>query len=80
MELARPFALVVLGGLVSTTLVTLVLLPALQLWLPGGDPAPDLLAPADAAPFGHTSGGPASAGPSSAGLDSPGLTSADEVH
>jgi Cu/Ag efflux pump CusA len=80
MELARPFALVVLGGLVSTTLVTLVLLPALQLWLPGGDPAPDLLAPADAAPFGHASGGPASAGPSSAGLDSPGLTSADEVH
>ncbi|MEY9967232.1 Cu/Ag efflux pump CusA [Streptacidiphilus sp. MAP12-16] len=35
MELARPLALVVLGGLVSTTLVTLFLLPALQLWLPG---------------------------------------------
>ena len=85
MELARPFALVVLGGLVSTTLVTLVLLPALQLWLPGGDPAPDVLAPADAAPFGRGSAGPTSADPTSgglnsAGLDSAGHTSADEVH
>lgn len=35
MELARPFALVVLGGLVSTTLVTLFLLPALHRLLPG---------------------------------------------
>ncbi|WP_161790166.1 efflux RND transporter permease subunit [Streptacidiphilus carbonis] len=41
MELARPFALVVIGGLVTTTLVTLVLLPALQQWLPAGAAAPD---------------------------------------
>ncbi|TDU05435.1 AcrB/AcrD/AcrF family protein [Streptomyces sp. 846.5] len=85
MELARPFALVVLGGLVSTTLVTLVLLPALQLWLPGGDPAPDVLAPGDPSPFGRVSGGPTSAGlasahPTSADPTSADPTSAGEVH
>ena len=62
MELARPFALVVLGGLVTTTLVTLVLLPALQLWLPGGDPAADDLALAGPTAAGPTSNGPTATG------------------
>ncbi|MFC1400680.1 efflux RND transporter permease subunit [Streptacidiphilus jeojiense] len=67
MELARPFALVVLGGLVSTTLVTLVLLPALQLWLPGGDRAPDELAAADPGPGNPGTGHPVSGDPAAAG-------------
>jgi cobalt-zinc-cadmium resistance protein CzcA len=32
-EVQRPLAVVVLGGLVSATLMTLLLLPALYLWL-----------------------------------------------
>ncbi|WP_370146295.1 efflux RND transporter permease subunit [Streptacidiphilus sp. EB129] len=47
LELARPFALVVLGGLVSCTLVTLVLLPALQLRLPASRPSADGTDPSD---------------------------------
>jgi Cu/Ag efflux pump CusA len=44
MELLRPIALVVLGGLVTCTLVTLFLLPALYVRLPSrhhpGPPEP----------------------------------------
>jgi Cu/Ag efflux pump CusA len=41
MEVMRPLALVVLGGMVSTLLVTLVLLPAAYLrWFAGDEPAP----------------------------------------
>jgi cobalt-zinc-cadmium resistance protein CzcA len=32
-ELQRPLAVVVIGGLVTSTLLTLVLLPALYAWL-----------------------------------------------
>jgi Cu/Ag efflux pump CusA len=42
LEIARPMAVVILGGLVTATLVTLLVLPALYLWLKG-KPAPDLM-------------------------------------
>jgi cobalt-zinc-cadmium resistance protein CzcA len=34
-EVQRPLAVVVVGGLVSSTLITLVLLPALYSWIEG---------------------------------------------
>jgi Cu/Ag efflux pump CusA len=42
LEIARPMAVVILGGLVTATLVTLLVLPALYLWLKA-KPAPDLM-------------------------------------
>jgi Cu/Ag efflux pump CusA len=42
LEILRPMAIVVLGGLVSTTLVTLYVLPALYLWLKS-EPLPDII-------------------------------------
>ncbi|MGE0786616.1 MAG: efflux RND transporter permease subunit [Sandaracinaceae bacterium] len=39
-EVQRPLATVVVGGLVTSTLLTLVILPALYAWLPGAERAP----------------------------------------
>jgi len=35
-ELQRPLAVVVIGGLFTSTLLTLILLPTLYAWLEGG--------------------------------------------
>jgi Cu/Ag efflux pump CusA len=42
LEILRPMAIVVLGGLVTTTLVSLYVLPALYLWL-NSEPLPDIV-------------------------------------
>jgi cobalt-zinc-cadmium resistance protein CzcA len=41
-EIQRPLARVVVGGLISSTLLTLLVLPAIYAWLGGGahNPAP----------------------------------------
>lgn len=50
-EVQRPLAIVVTGGLVSSTLLTLLVLPALHRWFaPGPDARSDTLAPAKEAP------------------------------
>ncbi|HCY54826.1 MAG TPA: CusA/CzcA family heavy metal efflux RND transporter, partial [Oceanicaulis sp.] len=50
-EVQRPLAVVVTGGLVSSTLLTLLVLPALHRWFaPGPDARSDTLAPAKEAP------------------------------
>ena len=41
-ETQRPLAIVVIGGLVSATLLTLLVLPALYLWAHRRDEHPDL--------------------------------------
>ncbi len=41
-EIAAPMAVVVLGGLVTSTLFSLYILPALYLWLKA-EPAPDIV-------------------------------------
>jgi heavy metal efflux system protein len=37
-EVQRPLAIVVIGGLVSSTLLTLIMLPVLYRWLEGSSP------------------------------------------
>ena len=39
-EVQRPLATVVIGGLLSATLLTLFVLPALYAWLAGAPPLP----------------------------------------
>ena len=39
-EVQRPLATVVIGGLVTSTLLTLLVLPAIYGWFAGGDRAP----------------------------------------
>ncbi len=69
-EVQRPLATVVIGGLITSTALTLLVLPALYAWLekdrppPGGDPTPGGGArfPTDANPAGHASVGAAADG------------------
>jgi Cu/Ag efflux pump CusA len=40
-ETSRPFATVIIGGLVTATLLTLFIVPVLYPWFEGEPPAPD---------------------------------------
>ena len=63
-EIQRPLARVVIGGLISSTLLTLLVLPAVYVWIAGRDPGNR---PPEAPPDGPASAGGAETSASAAG-------------